>query len=184
MQYQWGSETVSSRTEQDVVAQKRLATEWDVINHRGSEQVQLIQHYQSLGMDINDATTVVDIFAKYKDILVDQKMAADGGMLPADQEVKPWKNGLVTFASFNVFGFTSLLSFIILIPFTDSDSVKFIGACIVSALALALVGIAKAKITSQNYVFSAAITVFNGAAAATAAYTLGWALKHVAGLEE
>ena len=126
---------------------------------------------------------VVNIFTKYKDILVDQRMVADKGMLPADQEVTPWKNGLVTFASFMVFGSTPLLSFIILIPFTDSDSVKFVGACLVSALALALLGVAKARIAVENYMFCMAMTLFSGATAGAAAYFVGWSLKHVAGLE-
>lgn len=125
----------------------------------------------------------MNTFAKYNDILVDERMVADRGMLPADQEVKPWKNGLVTFASFMIFGSAPLLSFIILIPFTDSESVKYVCACLVSALALALLGMAKARIAGQNIMFSMAITLFSGAVAAAAAYLVGWVLKHVAGLE-
>ncbi|TKY65505.1 Vacuolar iron transporter 1 [Spatholobus suberectus] len=131
---------VSASSEQDVITEERRVTEWDVMNQRDKEQRELVKHYQALGMDNNDATMVVSIFTKYNGILVDQRMVADKGMLPADQEVKPWKNGLVTFASFMLFGSTPLLSFIILIPFTDSDTVKFVSACLVSALALALLG--------------------------------------------
>lgn len=125
----------------------------------------------------------MNTFAKYNDILVDERMVADRGMLPADQEVKPWKNGLVTFASFMIFGSAPLLSFIILIPFTDNESVKYVCACLVSALALALLGMAKARIAGQNIMFSMAITLFSGGVAAAAAYLVGWVLKHVAGLE-
>ncbi|KAJ7962292.1 Vacuolar iron transporter 1 [Quillaja saponaria] len=176
---------MSSSTENDVVAKERLVTEWDVAHSRGNEQlVELIQLYHEHGMDIDDATTVVNIFAKYKNILVDEKMAAVKGMLPPDEAEKPWKNGLVTFASFIVFGIAPLLSFIILIPFTHSETTKFIGACVLSALALGLLGIAKAKIAGQNYAFSAAWTILNGGLAASAAYFLGWTLKHVAGLED
>jgi len=110
-------------------------------------------------------------------------MVADKGVLPADQEVKHWKNGLVTFASFMLFGSAPLLSFIILIPFTDNDSIKFLSACLVSALALALLGVAKARIAGQNIIFSAAVTLFSGAIAAASAYLVGWLLKHMAGLE-
>jgi len=116
-------------------------------------------------------------------MLVDQRMIADKGVLPADQEVKPWKNGLVTFASFMLFGSTPLLSFIILIPFTDNDSIKFAGACLFSALALALLGVAKARIAGQNIIFSVAVTLFSGAIAAASAYLAGWSLKRITGLE-
>jgi vacuolar iron transporter family protein len=125
----------------------------------------------------------VNIFTKYNDVLVDQRMAADKGMLPADQEVKPWKNGLITFASFMLFGSIPLLSFIILIPFTDSDSVKFASACLVSALGLALLGVARARIAGQNMMLTTAITLFSGVIAGAAAYLVGWFLKHIAGLE-
>lgn len=127
---------------------------------------------------------MVNIFAKYKDIFVDEKMMAHKGILPPDEADKPWKNGLVTFAAFLVFGSAPLLSFIILIPFTNNDSIKFVGACILSALALALLGMAKAKIAGQNYAFSMAITLFTGAIAAAAAYTLGSLLKNVAGVQD
>ncbi|XP_027351359.1 uncharacterized protein LOC113862474 [Abrus precatorius] len=174
---------VSASSEKDVIIEERRVTEWDVMNHRDNEQTKLVRHYQALGMDYNDATMVVDIFTKYNDILVDQRMVADKGMLPSDQEVKPWKNGICTFASFMLFGSTPLLSFIILIPFTDSDTVKLVSACFVSALALALLGVAKAKIAGQNIMFSVTITLFSGALAAVVAYLVGWSLKHVAGLE-
>uniref|UniRef100_A0A0V0H7R1 Vacuolar iron transporter n=1 Tax=Solanum chacoense TaxID=4108 RepID=A0A0V0H7R1_SOLCH len=155
---------VSSSTEKDVAAKERTVTEWDVIN----------QHRPQ----------VVNIFAKYRDIMIDEKMAIQKGLLPPDQADKPWKSGLITFTAFIVFGCAPLLAFIVLIPFTKNDTYKFIGACVFSAVALALLGIAKAKIASQNYALSAGITLFNGLIAGAAAYGIGWTLRNVAGLEE
>ena len=111
-------------------------------------------------------------------------MAIEKGLQPQDQTEKPWKNGLVTFSAFLVFGSAPLLAFIILMPFTDNDTHKFVGACVLSALALAFLGIAKAKIAGQNYALSVAITLFNGAIAGAAAYAIGWTLRSVAGLED
>lgn len=111
-------------------------------------------------------------------------MAAEKGVLPPDQSEKPWKNGLITFTAFLVFGCAPILAFIILIPFTDNDNIKFVGACVLSALALALLGIAKAKCAGQNYAVSAGITLFNGAVAGAAAYGIGWTLRNVAGLDD
>lgn len=126
----------------------------------------------------------MNIFAKYRDIMIEEKMAVQKGLLPPDQADKPWKNGLITFAAFIVFGCAPLLAFIVLIPFTNNDTYKFIGACVFSAVALALLGIAKAKIAGQNYALSAGITLFNGLIAGAAAYGIGWTLRNVAGLEE
>ncbi|KAL3618689.1 hypothetical protein CASFOL_037508 [Castilleja foliolosa] len=175
---------VSSSTERDVANRERSVTEWDVENRRRIQQQDLVHRYQTLGMSASDATTVVSIFANYPDILVDEKMAAEKGMLPPDETNKPWKNGLVTFVAFLVFGSAPILSFIILIPFTNNDTIKFIGACMLSALALAFLGIAKAKIAGQSYAASAGITLFNGMTAGAAAYGIGWTLRNVAGLEE
>ncbi|XP_016450442.1 uncharacterized protein LOC107775239 isoform X1 [Nicotiana tabacum] len=171
---------VSSRTQRDVAPKKRSATEWDVINQHKPQKQGLLQQYQALGMDLTDANTVVNIFAKYRNILVDKKMATEKGSLPQEQGEKPWKNGLITCAAFIVCGCVPLLAFIVLIPFTH----KFIGACVFSAAVLVLLGIAKAKIAGRSCPLSAATTLFNGAIAGAAAYGIGWTLRNVAGLED
>ncbi|KAL4563804.1 hypothetical protein LXL04_027850 [Taraxacum kok-saghyz] len=169
---------VSSNTEHDVAAKERLVTEWDVANRRRCQEQSLINRYQALGMTHEDATTVVNIFAKYSDVMVEEKMIQNGILSPEEAE-KPWKSGFVTFGAFLLFGSAPILSFIVLIPFTQNDTVKFIGACVMSALALAALGIAKAKIAGQNYVVSAGGTLFNGAIAGFAAYVIGWGLRNV-----
>lgn len=116
--------------------------------------------------------------------MVEEEMVGQKGLLPPDEEEKPWKSGLVTFTSFLAFGCAPLLSFIILIPFTDDDTIKFIGACILSIVALALLGFAKAKISGGSYILSPIMTVSNGAIAAVVAYAIGWSLRNLAGLEE
>ncbi|KAJ4842196.1 hypothetical protein Tsubulata_032618, partial [Turnera subulata] len=169
---------VSSRTEKDAASKERTVTKWDVTNHSRSQQQELIQKYHQLGMNIDDATTVVEIFAKYRDILIDEKMMVEKGMSLPDGDEKPWKNALFTFGAFLMFGSIPLLSFLVLIPFTDSDLVKFIGACAMAILAMAALGIARAKIAGQNYVLSVAITVCNGVVAAAAAYGITWMLRN------
>lgn len=115
--------------------------------------------------------------------MVEEKMVQNGILSPEEGE-KPWKTGLVTFGAFLLFGSAPILAFIVLIPFTQNDTLKFIGACVLSALALAALGIAKAKIAGQNYALSVVGTLFNGAIAGFAAYIIGWGLRNVAGLEE
>ncbi|KAL6569456.1 hypothetical protein OROMI_013970 [Orobanche minor] len=175
---------MSSSTERDVANRERSVTEWDVENHRRIQQLELVQRYRALGMNASDAATVVGVFAKYPDILVDEKLSTEKGMLSPDETDKPWKNGLVTFAAFLAFGCAPILAFIILIPFTNDDRIKFAGACVLSALALAVLGILKAKIAGQSYGISVGVTLFNGAIAGAAAYGIGWTLRNVAGLEE
>ncbi|KAG6666720.1 hypothetical protein CIPAW_01G052300, partial [Carya illinoinensis] len=155
----------SSGTEKDVAAKERAVTEWptewDVSNHGGTEELELLRKYKN-AMDNRGCVHVVNIFAKYKEIVVDEKTMPQNGMLPPDQADKPWKHGLVTFVAFLLFGSVPLLFFIILIPFTHNDIVKFVGAL--------LLGLAKAKIAGQNYAFFMVVTLFNGAIAAAAAW--------------
>lgn len=49
---------MSSTTERDVAATERSVTEWDVENQWRVQQQDLIQRYQSLGMNTGDATAV------------------------------------------------------------------------------------------------------------------------------
>ncbi|WRX08648.1 hypothetical protein QQP08_001135 [Theobroma cacao] len=68
----------------------------------------------------------------------------------------------------------------------DNDLAISIGACFMSAFAFSLLGIARAKIAGKNYARSVGIVLLNGAvaAAAAAAYSLGWGIRDVAGFEE
>ncbi|KNA17606.1 hypothetical protein SOVF_078640 [Spinacia oleracea] len=175
---------LSSSTEKEMAFKERDVTQWEVDNHAMSQITHLIERYRELGMDPRDATTVVEIFSKYKNIMVDEKMMGQKGIVPPNEEEKPWKSGLVTFTSFLLFGCAPLLSFIILIPFTNDDTIKFIGACILSVLALTLLGLAKAKISGGSYTLSALMTVSNGVIAAAVAYAIGWSLRNLAGLED
>lgn len=125
---------------------------------------------------------VVGVFSKYKDILAEEKMATEEGELTPRQSEKPWKGSLATFASFMAFGSVPLLSFVVLIPFNESDSAKFAGALLLTALALMALGMAKAKISGQKYMSSVLATVSNGCISAASAYLISWVLGNVAGL--
>ncbi|OMP00467.1 hypothetical protein COLO4_12632 [Corchorus olitorius] len=172
-------EFLSTSTKEDLASKEREVTEWDVNNHKMDKLEKLLQQYQNLGMDINDANMVVNILAKYDQILIEENVKTEKGMPPPDEQggKKSWKNGLITFFSFVGFGVAPLLSFIILKPFTDNDFVMFIGACFMSALALALLGLARAKIAGKNYALSVGVVLLNGGVAAAAAYFLGWVLR-------
>ena len=49
---------VSSSTEKDMAAEERAITEWEVTNCSRPMKLDLVRKYQSLGMDIDDASTV------------------------------------------------------------------------------------------------------------------------------
>jgi len=116
--------------------------------------------------------------------MADQKLTMTQGLLPPDPADSPFKNGCVTFASFLAFGSTPLLTYLILKPFTNNKDLKFLAACVVTILALALLGAAKARISGQKMLLSMVVVVFNGGVAAAAAYGISYLLNNVFGIEE
>jgi VIT1/CCC1 family predicted Fe2+/Mn2+ transporter len=175
---------LSSTAEKDYSANQQLIGDWGAENDIHGEIMELVSAYREQGMEKDDADKIVDVLSKYKDIMVDQKLTLTQGLLPPDPEDSPLKNGLVTFASFLAFGSTPLLTYLILKPFTNNNDLKFLGACIVTILALALLGAAKARISGQNMLPSIAVVVFNGGIAAAAAYGISYLLNNIFQIQE
>jgi len=175
---------LSSTAEREFSANQQLIADWEVENDIHGEMMELVSAYQEQGMEKEDADKVVDILSKYKDIMADQKLTMTQGLLPPDPSDSPLKNGCVTFVSFLAFGSTPVLTYLILKPFTDNKDIKFLVACIVTILALALLGAAKARISGQRMLQSIAVVVFNGGFAAAAAYAISYVLNDVFGIKE
>ncbi|KAJ0964123.1 hypothetical protein J5N97_029245 [Dioscorea zingiberensis] len=106
------------------------------------------EYFKDIEELLTDAITIVTVFSKYKGILVDVKMMAEKGMLPPRRcRERPWKAGVITFI---VFGSAPLFPFVALIPLTDDDCVKFAWACILSAVSLGVLGMAKARVLGRG----------------------------------
>eukprot|EP00246_Nothoceros_aenigmaticus_P001969 TRINITY_DN12656_c0_g1_i1.p1 TRINITY_DN12656_c0_g1~~TRINITY_DN12656_c0_g1_i1.p1 ORF type:complete len:291 (-),score=55.53 TRINITY_DN12656_c0_g1_i1:144-1016(-) len=174
---------LSDSTERDYMLSRKKLADWEIKNNLHSEILAMVGIYQEHGMEKEDAEKVVEVFSKYKDVLVQQRMAIGEGLQVGEEE-SPWKHGLVTFISFLSFGCTPLLTYLIASPFTDNPHIKFAAACVVTALALVFLGLAKAKISGQAYLPSALTVLLNGSIAAAAAYFVGWLLTNVFGIEE
>ena len=101
--------------------------------------------------------------------------------MPPDEDDSPWKNGLVTFASFVFFGFIPLLSYVLSSATGASDSVNFVVACILTGVTMFLLGAAKAKFTNQSMLRSALLMLLNGGMAAVAAYLVSWGIASAMG---
>ena len=106
-------------------------------------------------------------------------MTMEQGLVNPDPSESLWKNGFVTFISFIGFGCTPLLAYVVLNPFTENNRLKFGAACIVTAVALIVLGLAKAKISGRKYTSSISMVLLNGALAAGVAYLIGWLLTNV-----
>ncbi|CAM6127523.1 unnamed protein product [Calypogeia fissa] len=175
---------LSTTTEQNYAANEQKVADWEVERDLHAQAINMVEVYEMNGMEKSDAEEVVKIFAKYKDLLVEQKMTLQDGLLPPDEEEEAWKNGVVTFVSFLCFGCTPIFAYVILNPFTNNVHVKFASACLVTALALIVLGIAKARISGGKYLSSALTVLSNGGFAAAAAYAISWGLTNLLGIDE
>ncbi|CAM6118749.1 unnamed protein product [Calypogeia fissa] len=146
---------LSTTTEQNYAANEQKVVDWEVERDLHAQTINMVEVYEMNDMGKSDAEKVVKIFSKYKDLLVEQKMTLQDGLLPPEEEEEAWKNGVVTFVSFLGFGCTPILAYVVLNSFTNNVLVKFACACLVTALALIVLGIAKARISGGKYLSSA-----------------------------
>ena len=102
--------------------------------------------------------------------------------VPEDDE-NPAMDGLVTFFSFVIFGSVPMWFYVSFYAagYTDTG-VQFAVACAATAIALFLLGVFKATLTSQIWYESGSLMLMNGAVAAAAAYFIGWGLEAALGV--
>jgi len=148
----------------------------------------MIDIYEEKGLTKEEAETVVDIFSRYPDQLVDIMLVEELGLMPPDESAAPWKNGVIMFFSFLIFGSVPLLAYIIaLLAGASKENSKagfditFIIACFVTALTLFALGAFKSRFSSQRWWVSALFTLGYGAVAAGASYLIGYLLQLIVG---
>ncbi len=168
---------LSTRAEQQYHSSERRREEWELENHPEGERRELIEIYEEKGLSAEDAGTLVGILEKHPGVMVDTMMVEELGIL--EEHESPMKNGLVTFASFVMFGFVPLLVFV-LMHFTGWPLDGMVWACVLTALTLFGLGVAKSQFSSGTWWRSGAEMLFLGGLAAVAAFFVGRALESLA----
>ena len=172
---------LSSQAEVDYTKAEHRREKWELENYPEGEKREMVELYMKRGMTEEDAVSVIDVMAKYKNFFLDVMMVEELGLMPPDEDDSPWKNGLVTFASFVFFGFIPLLSYVLSSATGASDTVNFVVACILTGVTMFLLGAAKAKFTNQSMLRSALLMLLNGGMAAVAAYLVSWGIASAMG---
>eukprot|EP00158_Paraphelidium_tribonemae_P001969 Partr_v1_DN25003_c0_g2_i1_m51136 putative vacuolar iron transporter len=101
---------LSSTAEIDYAINERKREEWETENYLEGEKLEMVEIYEGKGLSREDAVAIIDVMAKYKDVFIDAMLVDELGIQPPDLSTKPWKNGLVTFLSFVVFGMVPLIA--------------------------------------------------------------------------
>ena len=154
---------------------------WELDNYPEGEKREMVELYMKRGMSKEDAETVIEVMSKYKNFFLDVMMVEELGLMPPDDDDSPAKNGLVTFASFVIFGFIPLLSYVLAGATKASDGANFAAACALTAFTMLALGAAKAKFTNQSMVKSALLMLLNGGMAAVSAYMVSWGISSALG---
>jgi vacuolar iron transporter family protein len=169
---------LSTKAEMEFQQAERVRETWEVEHYPEGEKHELIELYVNKGMGEEDAKTIVDIISKNKETWVDIMMVEELGII--QEEESPLKNALVTLASFVVFGFIPLVTYVIskLVPSLSVDT--FILSCILTSLTLFVLGALKVKVTGKNWFKSGLEMLIVGSLAAGAAYGIGILLGGIA----
>ena len=78
-------------------------------NYPEGEKSEMVELYESRGVSHEDATRLIEILSRHKDVFVDTMMVEELGIMPPEDE-DPWRIGLMTFASFVFFGAANVFS--------------------------------------------------------------------------
>lgn len=89
----------------------------------------------------------------------------------------PIKAGLATFFSFALIGLIPLISFILALAFPKLIKIQFILSCILTALALFIVGLIKGEVVKKHPLRAALETLLIGGIAAILAFLVGYYLR-------
>lgn len=173
---------ISSYYEDLYIISEKNKEIYEYENNKEYEVKEMIELYQSQGIDKEDASKIVEIISqeKYKDYFIRTMVQYELDLEVPGKNFKSdnMKDGAVTFVSFICFGFIPVFTYILFYAgCTDNKNDVFATTCVITALSMFLLGCFQAKLTKQNIVKYGLMTLFNGSLAATFAFSIGYGLE-------
>ncbi len=168
----------STKAERDTFEKHKATEYWEIENLRDREVEEIREIYAAKGFKGDLLEQVVEVITSDKDVWVDTMMKEELELVKDDKT--PVKTASVTFISFIVVGSVPLLSYI----FADRDLTAanerlFLYSCILTGVALAVVGALKSIVTEKNIFRGVLETIFLGGIAASLAYFVGDVLENM-----
>lgn len=139
------------------------------------EREEIRQIYKRKGFSGEQLEQLVAVITQDRQQWIDTMIQDEHGL--ALEDTNPWYAGGATVLAFIVIGFIPLLTFIINWFIPNTISQPFLGSCLLTALAFALVGAWKGILVKQHAVWAALETMTVGGIAALLAYWVGYLLK-------
>jgi len=175
---------MSSQAELDYTASERKREQWEMDVNMKGEIEEMVDLYVEKGVSEHDARVIINTLAKYPQAFLDHMMVEELGLLPpdADEGFSPSKAGLVTMASFMLFGSIPLLPYLIaLLPgvhmSADLQLWLSVGFTIVTLFALGAFKGMTVEIKKSAWWKSGTLMAFNGSVAAVVGYLSGYLIS-------
>ena len=167
---------LGTKSEIEFQKAERKREEWEVINNPEGEKAEMEEIYLGKGIPSEDAKLLVNVFSKNPKIWIDIMMIEELGLF--DTHEIPWKNGLITFISFIIFGFIPLIPYVVDARIHSTTNLSIFGISIgLTVGALFLLGALKSILVGKNFAIAGCETLLMGAISAGTAYLIGLAFE-------
>ena len=154
---------------QEEVFDREIALERDhIAHHRESEVEQLHGFFEEMGVDGDDLDTVVAVFAKDDDRLLNAMKRLEFGIVDSERR-SPWAAMWASGALFFLGSLTSVLPF----AFVSDANTGLVWSAILTAIGLFAVGVAKTRVTNTNPLAAGAKNLAITLVGAVIAYFVG-----------
>ena len=167
----------STKAERDTFERHKQVEYWEIENLREKEVEEIREIYAAKGFKGNLLEQVVEVITSNKDVWVDTMMKEELEMVKSDKT--PYKTAGMTFFSFIIVGSVPLLSYVFTGSGPNDQGDLFLYSCILTGVALALVGSLKSIVTEKNIFFGIFETLMLGGLAAFLAYFVGDILERM-----
>ncbi|WP_324721904.1 VIT1/CCC1 transporter family protein [Salinimicrobium sp. HB62] len=165
----------STKAERDTFERHKQVEYWEIENLREKEIQEIRDIYSAKGFQGELLEQVVAVITADKDIWVDTMMKEELEMVKSDKA--PWKTAGMTFFSFVVVGSVPLLSYVFTGTGPSIQQDLFLYSCVLTGVALAIVGSLKSIVTEKNVLWGIVETLLLGGLAAFLAYFVGDVLE-------
>jgi len=162
----------STKAELDNFEKHRRVEYWE-IEHLHDREVQEIREiYAAKGFKGNLLEQVVEVITADKDVWVDTMMKEELEMVKGSKT--PYRTAGATFFSFLLVGAVPLLSYLFIgNGISEREPDLFLYSCILTGIALTIVGSLKSIVTEKNVLIGILETLLLGGIAASLAYFVG-----------
>ncbi len=166
----------STKAERDNFRKHRQIEYWEVENLPEKEEQEIREIYEAKGFKGELLEQVVEVITADKDVWVDTMMKEELEMVIGEKT--PYKTAGVTFISFIIVGSVPLLSYVFIGDDLNTGNADlFLYSCVLTGIALAIVGAMKSYVTEKNIFIGILETISLGGIAALLAYYVGGLLE-------